>query len=336
MPALLQSLRVFVAAAESAEDEALWQKLETQLAILRQQGLIEIWDKGDIAAGADRTRTTDTWFEAADIILLLISPDFLASDYAGGVELERALARHEAQTALVIPVILRPCLWQRGAFAKLQALPTDGEPVTNDKWPNQDAAFLVVAQGIARAVEEHIERRRAEVAARSGSTAAPIWRVPYRRNASFTGREGLLEELHRALTRDAAVALTGLGGIGKTQLALEYAYRHRDEYRVVWWVRADDEATLAADYAGLATALGLAEREAKEQAVVVAAARVWLEQNTSWLLVFDNAESREPVRDYVPQGRGAVIITSREPVWSGGHALRARGAGTRGGGRLSL
>ena len=217
----------------------------------------------------------------------------------------------------MIPVILRPCLWQRGAFAKLQALPTDGEPVTSGKWPSQDDAFLVVAEGIARAVEEHIERRRAEVAARPGSAAAPIWRVPYRRNVSFTGREGLLEELHRALTRGAAVALTGLGGIGKTQLALEYAYRHRDEYRVVWWVRADDEATLAADYAGLAAALGLAEREAKEQAMVVAAVRLWLEQNTGWLLVFDNAGSRAAVRDYVPQGRGAVIITSREPVWSG-------------------
>ena len=313
MPALPQVLRVFVSAAKSRGDQALRRKLDAQLAILGKQGLIEIWDKGDIAAGADRTRAADARLAAADIILLLISPDFLASDYVGGVELERALARHEARTALVIPVILRPCLWQRGAFAKLQALPTDGEPVTSGKWPSQDAAFLVVAEGIA----EHIERRRAEVAARPDSAAAPIWRVPYRRNVSFTGREGLLEELHRALTRGAAVALTGLGGIGKTQLALEYAYRHRDQYRVVWWVRADDEATLAADYAGLATALGLAEREAKEQAVVVAAVRLWLEQNPGWLLVFDNAESRAMVRDYVPQGRGAVIITSREPVWSG-------------------
>jgi tetratricopeptide (TPR) repeat protein len=315
MPAVPQALRVFVAAAESGEDEALWRKLETQLAILRRQGLIEIWDKGDITAGADRARTIDTRLAPADIILLLISPDFLASDYVGGVELERAMARHEAGTARVIPVILRPCLWELDDFAKLQALPTRGEPVTN--WPNQDAAFLVVAEGIRRVIEEHIERRIAEAAARPGSTAAPIWRVPYRRNVSFTGREGLLEELRRALTRGAAVALTGLGGIGKTQLALEYAYRHRDEYRVVWWVRAEDEATLAADYAELAAALGLAEREAKEQAVVVAAVRLWLEQNAGWLLVFDNAGSRTVVRDYVPQGRGAVIITSREPVWTG-------------------
>jgi tetratricopeptide (TPR) repeat protein len=318
MPASRPALRVFVSSAESGEDEALWQKLEAQLAVLRRQGLIEIWDKGDIAAGADRSRAADARLQVADIILLLISPDFLASDYVGGVDLDHAIARHEARTARVIPIILRPCLWQYGAFAKLQALPTDGEPVTSGKWPNQDAALLVVAEGIARAVEEHIEQRLAEAKARPGSAAAPVWRVPYRSNVSFTGREGLLEELDQALRRGgAAVALTGLGGIGKTQLALEYAYRHRDDYRVVWWVRADDGATLAADYAWLATALGLAEREAKEQAAVVAAVHLWLEQNPGWLLVFDNAGSRAAVRDYVPQGRGAVIITSREPVWSG-------------------
>ena len=317
MPVLPQALRVFVSAAASGEDEALWQKLEAQLGILRRQGLIEIWDKGDIAAGADRTRAADARLEAADIVLLLISPDFLAADYVNDTELERAMDRHEARTAVVIPVILRPCLWERGVFAKLQALPTDGEPVTGDKWPSQDAAFRVVAEGIARAVDELIERRGAARAARPGSAAAPIWRVPYRRNVSFTGREELLEELHRALTRGAAIALTGLGGIGKTQLALEYAYRHRDEYRVVWWVRADDEATLAGDYAELPVALELSEREAKKQAAVVGAVRRWLEQNPGWLMVFDNAENRAAVRDYVPQGRGAVIITSREPVWSG-------------------
>ena len=122
-------------------------------AILHRQGLIEIWDKGDIAAGADRTRAAGTRLEAADIILLLISPNFLVSDYIGSVELKRALTRDEAGTARVIPVILRPCLWRRGDFAKLQALPTDGEPVTISKWPSRDAALNNVGEAIARLVE---------------------------------------------------------------------------------------------------------------------------------------------------------------------------------------
>jgi tetratricopeptide (TPR) repeat protein len=314
-PAASQPVQIFFSYAH--RDEALRDELAKHLDILRRQGVISTWHDRCITAGREWAGEIDRELETADIILLLISVDFLSSDYINDVELTRALARHEAQSAQVIPVILRPCLWERGAFAKLQALPTGGEPVTSGKWPSQDEAFRVVAQEIEGAADEHSERQRAERAARPGSAAAPIWRVPYRRNVSFTGREGLLEELHSALTRGAAVALTGLGGIGKTQLALEYTYRHRDESRVVWWVRAEDEATLAADYAGLAAALGLAEREAREQAVVVAAVRLWLEQNAGWLLVFDNAENRAAVRDYVPQGRGAVIITSREPVWSG-------------------
>jgi tetratricopeptide (TPR) repeat protein len=314
-PAASQPVQVFF--SYSHRDEALRDELAKHLDILRRQGVISTWHDRCITAGREWAGEIDRELETADVILLLISVDFLSSDYINDVELTRAMARHEAQSALVIPVILRPCRWQRGAFAKLQALPTNGEPVTSGKWASQDDAFLVVAQGIERAAEEHSERQRAERAARPDGAAVPIWRVPYRRNISFIGREGLLEELQQALTSSAAVALTGMGGIGKTQLALEYAYRHRDEYRSVWWVRAEDEATLAADYAGLAAALGMAEREAKEQAVLVAAVRLWLEQNAGWLLVFDNAGSRAAVRDYVPLGRGAVIITSREPVWSG-------------------
>src|SRR4051812_1119204 len=113
MPASPQPLKVFVSAAEnSADDEARWQRLEKQLAILRRQGLIEIWDKGDVTAGTERVRAVGAQLEAARIVLLLISPDFLAADNIFDDELQRALERHKAGTARVIPVILRPCPWQ--------------------------------------------------------------------------------------------------------------------------------------------------------------------------------------------------------------------------------
>ena len=135
------------------EDEDLREKLEKQLAILRRQGLIETWHDRRIGAGTEWAGAIDRELEAADIVLLLVSADFLASDYINDIELQRAMERHEARTAKVIPVILRPCLWQRGDFAKLQALPRDGEPVISSKWPSQDAALANVAQGIAQAVE---------------------------------------------------------------------------------------------------------------------------------------------------------------------------------------
>ena len=151
-----------------------------------------------------------------------------------------------------------------------------------------------------------------------------IWNVPYRQNPYFTGRTTLLETLYKALTTEHTTtltqsrAITGLGGIGKTQTAIEYAYRHRKDYPIVWWLRAEEPTTLAADYAGLAVELNLPEREATEQALQVQAVRNWLEQHTGWLLIFDNAEERHDIRPYLPQiGNGHVLITSRNPIWDG-------------------
>ena len=152
----------------------------------------------------------------------------------------------------------------------------------------------------------------------------PIWNVPYRQNPYFTGRKALLERLHQALITEHTTALTqpqaitGLGGIGKTQTALEYAYRHRKDYRIIWWLRAEEPTTLVADYAQLAIELNLPEQEAAEQALQIQAVRNWLEQHTDWLLIFDNAEERHNIRPYVPQiGSGQVLITSRNPIWDG-------------------
>ncbi|MBC8450035.1 MAG: tetratricopeptide repeat protein, partial [Chloroflexi bacterium] len=150
----------------------------------------------------------------------------------------------------------------------------------------------------------------------------PIWNIPHHRNPNFTGRESLLAQLRAALMSGQPAALTqaisGLGGVGKTQLAVEYAYRHAAEYDVVWWVRAEEPVTLAADYAGLAGKLGLPEQDAPDQRAVVEAVRRWLGQNAGWLLVFDNAPGPAEVRDYLPRGAtGHVLVTSRHPSWRG-------------------
>ncbi|HEX9987019.1 MAG TPA: FxSxx-COOH system tetratricopeptide repeat protein [Chloroflexia bacterium] len=148
----------------------------------------------------------------------------------------------------------------------------------------------------------------------------PVWNVPHRRNPNFTGREELLGKLQEALMSRQPAALTqaihGLGGVGKTQLATEYAYRHAGEYDVVWWVRAEEVATLAADYAGLAGKLGLSEANAREQEVIVEAVRDWLEREQDWLLIFDNANKQEELIEYLPRiVNGHVLITSRNPNW---------------------
>jgi tetratricopeptide (TPR) repeat protein len=147
-----------------------------------------------------------------------------------------------------------------------------------------------------------------------------IWNVPHRRNPNFTGREELLAALAARLKSGNAAALTqalaGLGGVGKTQTALEYVYRHASAFDVVWWIRSEEGATLAADYAALAQPLNLKEWGAQDQGQIVAAVRHWLETNGGWLLIFDNAEAQTDLDDYLPQDTaGQIIITSRNQVY---------------------
>jgi TIR domain/NACHT domain len=142
-------LSVFISYAH--EDESWRQQLETHLSLLRRQGLIADWHDRRILAGDEWGRDIDEHLETAAIILLLISPDFLASDYCYQVEMRRALERHECGDVRVIPIILRPCDWQSSPFVHLQCLPPNGKALT--EWNNQDVAFLEVAQGVRRVIE---------------------------------------------------------------------------------------------------------------------------------------------------------------------------------------
>ncbi len=172
--------------------------------------------------------------------------------------------------------------------------------------------------------KRRIENKRLTTEENTSITTESIRNIPLSHNPNFTGRVDLLEKLQEALRSGerAAVtdyqAITGLGGVGKTQLALEYAYRHMGNYKVIWWVRSEDTATLAVDYAGLAVKLDLPEKTSRDQSVIIAAVKSWLEQNDGWLLVFDNAQNPEDIKDYLPKVSGGhVIITSRESNWGG-------------------
>jgi TIR domain len=136
--------RVFISYAHA--DESYRDQLDKQLAMLKRAGIIEIWHDRRLIAGQEWDHNIKSELEMADIILLLVSSDFLASDYVHDVEIQRAMTRHQEGAACVIPVILRHCIWYLAPFAKLQALPKDGKPIA--KWANTDEAFLDVANGI--------------------------------------------------------------------------------------------------------------------------------------------------------------------------------------------
>ena len=136
----------------SHKDESLREKLETHLALLRREEIIAEWHDRRIGAGEEWKEQIDEQLNSADIILLLVSADFLASDYCFDIETQRAIERHDAGEAKVIPVIIRPCDWHTAPFGKFQGLPKDAKPVTT--WSDQDEAFTDIARGIRNAATE--------------------------------------------------------------------------------------------------------------------------------------------------------------------------------------
>ena len=156
-----KSVEVFFCYAR--EDEALRQGLEKQLRALRRQGVVDVWHDRMIEAGAEWERSIDQHLNASQVILLLVSPDFMDSDYCYSIEMKRAMERHERGEARVVPIILRHVYWQKAPFGKLQALPTDGEPVMSRKWYSQDEAFFNVAEGIRIAVESIVKEQQERV-----------------------------------------------------------------------------------------------------------------------------------------------------------------------------
>lgn len=149
-------------------DENLRDQLQIHLGGLQRQGLISSWHDRRITAGEDFGEAIDNHIDTADIILLLVSPDFIASDYCYEREMTRALERHRRGESRVIPVILRPCDWHDLPFGKLLATPKDGRPIT--KWPNIDEAFQDVVSAIKGALKQQGRNAKPAIARVSDSS----------------------------------------------------------------------------------------------------------------------------------------------------------------------
>src|SRR5436305_112025 len=135
------------------EDELLCLELEKHLSLLKREELLTVWHKRRLLAGADLSQTLDEHLCQASVILLLLSADFIASDYCYGTEMQRAMRRHEAGEAWVMPIVLRPIDdWAGLPIGQLRALPSDGTPVTS--WRDPHAAFADVAKGIRMILQE--------------------------------------------------------------------------------------------------------------------------------------------------------------------------------------
>lgn len=225
-----KSVEVFYSYAQ--EDEELRDELKKHLSNLKRQGVITDWYDRDISAGKEWNDGIKQHLGSARVILLLISPDFMNSDYINDIEVKRAMERHESGEARVIPVILRPVDWEGARFSKLQALPKDALPVTS--WKDPDEALLDITKGIRKAVQE-LSGPSAGV-----PTVPDIPRPPRVGFVSRRDRDGrdILGRLQSELVpkKNQLVALWGAGGVGKTILAAEAAraLAEADGQRIIW------------------------------------------------------------------------------------------------------
>lgn len=283
---------------------------------LEAEGYRVILDAWDFRAGTSFVGAMDAATSQAERTLVVASPDYFGANYTNS-EWRAAFTRDSrGELGTLLPVVVRPCefpaILQHLIYIDMVGL---GRDAAKDR--------LLASVSDVRGKPESEPPFPGELAERPPEPRFPgslplVWNVPHDRNPNFTGRDELLSGLYKSLHAGQATVLRqvlrGLRGVGKTQLALEYAYRHAADYSVVWWVPS--ETSPATVYGDLTRELGLPEAEASESDVRLGAVKHWLEQHEGWLLVFDNATEPQAVQPYLPQGQsGHVIITSRYWDW---------------------
>jgi tetratricopeptide (TPR) repeat protein len=216
----------------------------------------------------------------------------------------------------------------RGGEYRHFRLARDDEVAALQAEHGQDERVFVLGYGPTHADLEPFLRQLLSAPPASGATSPPpdtrprrpgglppVWNLLLASNPNFTGRSAILDALHAGLTGSQGMVrpqvIAGTGGVGKTQLAVEYAYQHRADYDTVWWIRAETTASLHADYAALAPEVGLAG--SPDQDAMVEAVRDWLERSSRWLLIFDNVEDPPATIPLLPRaGEGQLIMTSQQ------------------------
>lgn len=293
------------------ESDLAWARWISE--ILKRGSHKTLYQHRDFGGGANFVLMMNDGIRSWNHMLALLSPDYLASKYCQ-LELSAAISKDPiGETRFLIPIKVRECKTEGllGPIAHIDMVGLD-EP---DAIERLFSMIFGTSPESTRTAPFPGKSSGAPRWPRFPGTLPDIWNVPHRRNHNFTGRDEILKNLSEAFTSGGLAALTqvlsGLGGVGKTHIALEYAYRHLDDYSIVWWLRAEKPESLVLDYAALGKELGFGDESNNPD--MVRRVRNWLGRNTGWLLVFDNAENPDDLDDYLPQGgRGHTIVTSRK------------------------
>lgn len=284
---------------------------------LEQEGYTTVIQAWDFQPGSNFVLEMDRAAKTAERTVAVLSPDYFNSGFTPS-EWAAAFRRDPGgEQRLLIPVRVRACHVE-GLLGQVVYLDLVG-------YDEQEARKRLLA-GMPRKRAKPSLAPAFPAATSSSVSEKPefpgafpaTWMIPYPRNPYFTGREDQLTQLATALKSGSATALTqaqsisGLGGIGKTQLAIEYAYQHHEDYQAVFWVRADTRENLVSDFVGMARELELPEKDAKEVQQTVLAVQTWLRTHGGWLLILDNADDLKLAGEFLPpQYGGQVLLTTR-------------------------
>ena len=298
----------------SHRDAAWLERLQVYLAPFERQGQVRRWDDTLIAPGERWAQEINEALASAKVAVLLVSAQFLASDFIARVELPRLLGAAEDQGVTILPLVLDWCNFERmPELAQFQSINPPSRPLEALSEIDCKAMLAKLAAAVADALQGV---GGAEV------SEAPVERGRFvglpARNPLFTGRRDLLDALASSFAGGGRAALCGLAGIGKTEAAIEFAHRERNRYAWVLWSRAESVQPLVRGFCAMAAALGLPEAKGSDQLATAQAARRALASRSDWLLLLDSADDLAVVRDWLPEGdNGCVIITSRSAALGG-------------------
>jgi tetratricopeptide (TPR) repeat protein len=311
----------FSYATTSTRDKRLYDELIAHLSLLRRQQPIDEWYDSAMSNGSPITSFVETRLNTADIIILLVSPDFFASDRCYNIEMQRALERSEAGATRLIPVLLRPSEWEITPLSRYRPLPADRVAISRHS--DRDDVLVKVAQGIRQVVKElaaqtttptHLASRRF-----SGFSFSKfsVFNAPLTYNNLFTNRDSVLATISSFFASTHALttpilALSGMGGIGKTQIALAYSYRASHDYKNIVWLHASSRPVLGKEVSALADQLSLPYDDREDESLLFASMKRWLQDQSSWLLVLDQLMDMALLDLIVPaQSGGHVLLTTR-------------------------
>jgi tetratricopeptide (TPR) repeat protein len=337
----------------SHEDEEEKEKLRSHLGVLGKAGLIDLWSDDRIGAGGDWKQEIDEAMAQAKVAILLVSANSLTSDFILDEEVPTLLKRREAEGLTVFPVIAKACAWETVEWlARMNVRPKNGRPVWGEAGIHVDEDLAAIAKEVAAIVrgapyttsvsqpDTFLDILDAMPLDEIPPIASlpPSSRMPFSPNPLFVGREVDLKKLAKAVKGGETAAIgqiaaaTGLGGIGKTQLASEFVHRYGQYFAGgVFWLSFADPAAIPAEvascggrgYLNLAPDFEGLDLPTQMQLVLSA----W-QSPLPRLLVFDNCEEEELLAQWRPPHGGCrVLVTSRRAKWDAALGVQALALG---------